>query len=316
MNSKKITVVGSYLVALVMDSERIPLKGETLMANNFRTTHGGKGSNQAVQAARLGARVDFVGRIGNDSFGKAFLDLLDREKINRAFVFVSEDLPTGAGFIISAADGHNLITIDVAAIRDFNKNDINRILSSISEDNIVLAQLEIPLESALYALEHAKKTGALTILNPAPASFFKDGSLSFVDILTPNETEARICTGLAPDSKISDEEIALRLLKTGAKHIIVTLGEKGCLWAHRGKVEPVSPFHISEVVDSTGAGDAFNAGLAVALAEGRQMREAIQFANAAGALSVTKADTIPSYHYRHEVDDFIHRFPLLNSSTA
>jgi ribokinase len=316
MDSKKITVVGSYLVALVMDSERIPLRGETLMANNFRTTHGGKGSNQAVQAARLGASVDFVGRIGNDSFGKAFLDLLDKETINREYVFISEDLPTGAGFIISAADGHNLITIDIAAIRDFGKNDIDQALSSVSGDNIVLAQLEIPLETALYALEHSKKLGAFTILNPAPALFFKEGSLSFIDILTPNETEARICIGLAPDSKVSDEEIALGLLKTGSKHIIVTLGEKGCLWAHQGKVELISPFHISNVVDSTGAGDAFNAALAVALAECSQMREAIKFANAAGALSVTKADTIPSYHYRQEVDDFIHKLPLFNSSTA
>jgi ribokinase len=309
MDQKKITVVGSYLVALVMDSERIPLRGETLMANNFRTTHGGKGSNQAVQAARLGARVDFVGRIGNDSFGKAFLDLLDIEKINREFVFISADLPTGAGFIISSADGHNLITIDIAAIRHFGKNDIDRALSSVSGDNFVLAQLEIPLETALYALKQSKKLGAFTILNPAPASFFNEESLSFIDILTPNETEARICIGLAPDSKVTDEEIALRLLKTGSKNIIVTVGEKGCLWAHEGKVEPISPFHISDVVDSTGAGDAFNAALAVALAEGRKMPEAIRFANAAGALSVTKADTIPSYHYRDELDAFIQRFP-------
>src|SRR5882672_8092701 len=132
MDQKKITVVGSYLVALVMDSERIPLKGETLMANNFRTTHGGKGSNQAVQAARLGAKVNFVGRIGNDLFGKSFLTLLKEEGINEEFVFISNDLPTGAGFIISAADGQNLITIDIAAIRCFTTQDIDFSLGSIS----------------------------------------------------------------------------------------------------------------------------------------------------------------------------------------
>src|SRR5450755_3348647 len=171
MNKKKITVVGSYLVALVMETERIPLQGETLMAKNFRTTHGGKGSNQAIQAARLGASVNFIGRIGNDSFGKAFLVLLDQEKINRDFVFISEDLPTGAGFIVSAADGYNLITIDIAAIRSFGKEDIDRALSPDASNEILLTQLEIPLETALYALELSKLRGAFTILNPAPAAF-------------------------------------------------------------------------------------------------------------------------------------------------
>jgi ribokinase len=288
-----------------MDSERIPLKGETLMASNFRTTHGGKGSNQAVQAARLGGRVDFVGRIGNDAFGRDFLALLREEHIGEKFVFITGDLPTGAGFIISAADGQNLIVIDIAAIRRFTKEDIDLSFTAISGNDIVMAQLEIPLDTALYALSKAKRQGALTILNPAPAWDLSGERLEYIDMLTPNETEARICLGLAPNANITDEAVARQLTATGCKHVIVTLGEKGSLWAHNGEVQALPPFKIGQVVDSTGAGDAFNAALAVALAEGSAIPEAIRFANAAGALSVTRADTIPSYHYRKEVDAFI-----------
>jgi len=316
MNQKTITVVGSYLVALVMETKRIPLRGETLMAKNFRTTHGGKGSNQAIQAARLNASVKFVGRIGNDSFGKCFLDLLDAENINRDFVFISNDLPTGAGFIVSAADGYNLITIDIAAIRDFTPKDIDIALPADMNRDTVLAQLEIPLETALYALELSKLRGAFTIFNPAPAACLSDHSLAFVDILTPNETEARICLGLSPDDARADEEIAIELLKTGCRNAVITLGENGCLWAHDGTVESIDAFYIPKVVDSTGAGDAFNAALAVAVSEGKPIREALRFANAAGALSVSKADTIPSYHIRAQVDFFIGRSPRLNSTVV
>jgi ribokinase len=313
MSTNKIMVIGSYLVALVMDSERIPLKGETLMATNFRTTHGGKGSNQAVQAARLGARVNFAGRIGNDPFGKSFLELLNAENIDAECVFISDDLPTGAGFIISAADGQNLITIDIAATRQFSKHDIDLSLKTVSKDDIVLAQLEIPTGIALYALSQAKKKGAVTILNPAPAHNFSGQDLEYIDILTPNETEARICIGMAPNENIPDQVVARQLMETGCKHVIITLGERGSLWFHNGVAHAIPPFAVDRVVDSTGAGDAFNAALAVAMAEGKEMPEAIYFANAAGALSVTKSDTIPSYHSRNEVNTFIENALVKNN---
>jgi ribokinase len=295
-----------------MDSERIPLKGETLMADNFRTTHGGKGSNQAVQAARLGARVGFVGRIGNDPFGKSFISLLEKENIDHEYVFITDDLPTGAGFIISAADGQNLITIDIAAIRRFTMQDIDLAFAAISGKGIVMAQLEIPFDTALYALSKAKQQGALTILNPAPAQDLSGLHLEYIDILTPNETEARVCAGMDPGENIPDETVALKLTATGCRHVIVTLGERGSLWAHDGEVYAFPPFKIRQAVDSTGAGDAFNAALAVALAEGKEIPEAIRFANATGALSVTRADTIPSYHGRNEVEEFMrdHSFSI------
>jgi ribokinase len=325
MAPHKIHVVGSYLVAMVMDTARIPTKGETLMASNFRTAHGGKGSNQAVQAAMLNGAVNFIGRIGNDNFGAAFTELLKTENVGDDFVFVSDDLPTGAGFIICSADGHNLITIDTGAILRFSRADIDLAISSIHPNEIVLAQFEIPSDTALYALSEGRKRGAFTILNPAPATNLSSQHLDYIDVLTPNETEARICLGLAPDTDITDEEAGRKLLATGCRNVIVTLGDRGCLWVHadaadaadaaagaaHGAAEFFPACRVDRVVDSTGAGDAFNAGLAVALAEGRSIPEAIGFANAAGALSVTKADTIPSYHYRPDLDRLMSEQPLL-----
>ena len=304
MENKNIVVIGSYLVALVMNSKRIPLTGETLMAKNFRQVHGGKGSNQAVQSARLGADTSFIGRVGKDNFGQAFIQLCEDEKINHEFVFQSNDLPTGAGFIICDDNGNNIITIDIAAINEFGETDIDAAMDIISSNSIVLIQLEIPLETALYAAKRAKEKGATVILNPAPAQDLSGYNLAMIDFLTPNETEARICLGLSPDIALSDEEAALQLVKLRCANVILTLGEKGCLLCNKTVVLEVPGFHIN-VVDTTGAGDGFNAGLAVGLSEGKDILEALVFANAVGALAVTKPDTIPSYHLRKEIDEFI-----------
>lgn len=303
--SKNIVVIGSYLVALVMDTERIPAKGETLLARNFRQTHGGKGSNQAVQSARLGANTSFVGRVGKDSFGDSFMKLCRDENIDSTFVFQSEDMPTGAGFIICEESGHNIITIDIGAINQFSRADIDAALGSISNNTTVLLQLEIPLDTALYAAEQAKLRGATVILNPAPAQDLTGYDLSFIDFLTPNETEARICLGLANDTSLSDEEAAEKLLQLGCKNIVLTLGEKGSFLCNESTAIAIPAIAIDEVVDSTGAGDGFNAGLAVALSEGKSILAAVEFANVIGGLSVTKPDTIPSYHLREQVEEFI-----------
>ena len=302
---KNIVVVGSYLVALVMNARRLPLLGETLMAKNFRQVHGGKGSNQAVQAARLGASTSFVGRVGKDNFGEAFLQLCKDEQVNTRYVFQSSNLPTGAGFIICDDNGNNIITIDIAAMNEFGEADIDAALGIITAGTTVLIQLEIPLATALYAAKKAKEKGAVVILNPAPAADLRRFDLSMIDFLTPNETEARICLGLPQDAAITDEEAAAALLQLGCANVVVTLGEKGNFLCNRHIATAVPGFVIPEVVDTTGAGDGFNAGLAVALSEGKSTVQALIFANAAGALSVTRSDTIPSYHYRKEVDAFL-----------
>lgn len=304
MGKKKVIVIGSYIVALVMDTERFPVTGETLMGKNFRQTYGGKGSNQAVQAARLGADVSFVGKIGNDSFGQDFLSLCEKERVNHDFVFVNENMPTATGFII-CAEGHNIITIDIGALKSFSPGDIDLASHLFTPGDVALIQLEIPLETALYSAKTAKNKGSVAVLNPAPASALQGMDLSFIDFLTPNETEAQICAGLAPDDPCNEYEVGRKLLGLGCSNVIITLGEKGSLLLNRNEEILVPPFHIQKVVDSTGAGDAFNAAFAVAIAEGSSITDAMRFGNTAGALSCTKADTIPSFHARHEIEMFL-----------
>ena len=306
MHQGKIVVVGSYIVALVMDTDRIPLKGETLMGRNFRQTYGGKGSNQAVQTARLGAEVSFVGKIGNDSFGRDFVNLCNTEGVGHRYVFTHEKLPTATGLII-CAEGHNIITIDIGALNDFGKEEIDMATELFNPQSVVLIQLEIPMETAMYAAKRAKERGALVIFNPAPAKDLSKTDLSAIDFLTPNETEARICAGLAPNDSHSDAEVGREILRFGCKNVIITLGDKGCLLINQAGETLIPTFPLSSVVDSTGAGDAFNAAFAVAIAEGMPVIEAIRFGNAAGALACTKADTIPSFHNRHQIADFINK---------
>ena len=301
---KKIVVVGSYIVALVMDTDRLPVAGETLMGKNFRQTYGGKGSNQAVQAARLGADVSFVGKIGNDAFGSDFLALCKNEHINAEFVFRHQQLPTASGLII-CAQGKNIITIDIGALNDFNVNDIDQSSELFTPESIVLLQLEIPVDTALYAAKKAKEKGATVILNPAPAINLSKMDLSNIDYLTPNENEARICIGLKPNACVENEDIARKILELNCKNVIITLGEKGCLFVNRYR-KIVSPaFEFKTIVDSTGAGDAFNAGLAVALIQNKPIEEAMRYANATGGLACTRPDTIPSLHTSVEVELFL-----------
>jgi len=301
----KIVVVGSYLVALVMDTKRIPAKGETVMASNFRTVHGGKGSNQAVQAARLGAEVSFVGAVGSDNYGTDFLKLCKQENINSEFVYRHPDMPTGAGFIICSEDGGNVISIDIGAINSFKEAEIDKASKLFTRDCVVLLQLEIPLNTALYAARIARQKGATVILNPAPATNLSSEDLSCIDYLTPNETEARVCLGLDPNDKQSDAEIGKQLLNTGCKNVIITQGEAGSVLISKEHQMMVEAFRIHGIVDSTGAGDAYNAGLATALVNGFCIEKAMRYANAAGGLACTKADTIPSMHYKNEIEAFI-----------
>jgi len=305
VENKNIVVVGSYLVALVMNAKRIPKIGETVIAENFRKVHGGKGSNQAIQAARLGVSTSFIGRVGNDSFGDAFIQLCRDEQINADFVVKSNNLPTGVGFIICDESGKNIITIDIAALNEFGEDDIDAALGIISENSIVLLQLEIPLNTALYAAKKAKGKGATVILNPAPAQDLSKYDLSMIDFLTPNKTEAELCLGLTPDIGFNCEETARKLLGLGCANVVITLGEKGSFLCNKVTAVTVPSFKMQEVVDTVGAGDSFNAGLAVALSEGKKIEDALKFANAVGGLSVTKLDTISSYHFRNQVEAFL-----------
>jgi len=302
----RVTVVGSYIVALVIDTDRIPLEGETVVGRNYHRTHGGKGSNMAVAAARLGAQSAFLGKVGRDSFREEFLALLQREGVRQDGVLCSEKFPTAVGFIISSASGTNLIVIDKGANADFLPDDIAAHQEVIHSSDVVLSPLEIPLETALCAARLARASGAKAILNPAPAVDLRACDLSAIHVLTPNETEGRIALGLSASEVISDADLARRLLDLGAANVVLTLGAKGAIWACAGSVRRIPALEV-DVVDTVGAGDAFNAGLATRLSERRSLAEAIALGVTAASLSTRRRETIDSYPYRPEVDAVVQK---------
>ena len=300
----KVTIVGSYIVALVMDTDRIPVEGETVMGQNYHITHGGKGSNMAACAARLSAKATFMGKIGRDSFGDGFVALLDKERVQKTGVLYSDHLPTAVGFIIFSSKGTNSIVIDIAANGDFQPIDVENHKDIIESSDVILSPLEIPLQTALAAAKIAKGKGIRSIINPAPALDLRQSDLSQVFALTPNETEGRVCLGLHPNDPISNEDLAKALLDLGVENIALTLGADGVIWAKAGIMHHFPALKVN-VVDSVGAGDAFNAGLAVGLCENRTMEEAIALGITAASLSTQKRETIESYPYRWEVDERI-----------
>lgn len=300
-----VFILGSYAKALVMTADRIPLAGETLIGRDFRQTWGGKGSDMAVQAVRLGADVAYAGVVGNDAFGHEFVALMREEGVNIDGLTISNALPTGAGLIVKDNDARNVIVVDMGANKLFTPALVDSALPQLAQSNVALAQLEIPLETALYGLKRAKALGKITILNPAPARDLRGLDLSAIDYLTPNETEARVALGLPPDDSRANRDIASLLLETGCRYVVMTLGDAGSAVFSRDNTQEIPPCAI-DVVDSNGAGDSFNAALAVALDEGQPLGDAVLFANATAALCCTRWETVPSYRYRADVDAFMH----------
>jgi ribokinase len=300
----RIAVVGSYATALTLKVKRMPTLGETVLASGYRIDYGGKGSNQAVGCARLGADVTFIARIGKDMFGEMALGLYREESIDTAFVHQTPKQPTGVGFIlVEAATGNNSIALDPGANELLSADDVAECDSAFDSATVVLTQLEIPVAAAEAALSHGRARGALTILNPAPVRPLPASLLRLVDVLTPNETEAKVLAGQSPDAETEPEDVARDLIRAGVRNVVLTLGERGALI-----VTPSSSKHISAMqlsaVDTTGAGDAFNAGLATALASGESLESAVEFAVITGGMAVTKEGVIPSLPSRDEVVQF------------
>jgi len=303
VSNPRITVVGSYATGLTMKVDRLPGKGETLLGRGYRVDYGGKGSNQAVGCARLGAKVSFVAKIGKDAFGEMALGLYRDEGVDVTYVRQTADAPTGVGFIIvEVGSGHNCITIDPGANELLSAGDITP-CPALDSSAVVLTQLEIPVEAAEAAMARGRAIGAITILNPAPVRFLPGSVLQMVDILTPNETEAKVLAGRNPNSGVDPEDVAHELIQGGVKQVVMTLGERGALVVTETSSTQIPAFQMS-AVDTTGAGDAFNAGLATALASGANLEAAAQFAVAAGGLAVTKEGVIPSLPNRSEVAEF------------
>jgi len=300
----QIVVVGSYATGLTMKVDRLPHAGETLLGTGYRVDFGGKGSNQAVGCTRLGAKTVFVTKVGTDSFGDSAVNLYRDEQIDTRHVLRTNDAPTGIGFIIvEAGSGHNCITIDPGANELLTPDEVAQALRTNQQAAVVITQLETSSAVAEAAMFGGRKSGAITILNPAPVRPLSPDLLQLVDILTPNESEAKVLAGMAPSKAIGAEQVAAQLIRMGVKQVIMTLGEKGALLVDRTEAIHIPGIHVSPV-DTTGAGDAFNAGLAVALASGASTADAIRFAVMTGGLAVTKEGVIPSLPHTSDVIDF------------
>lgn len=304
VSRRAITVVGSYAAGLVMKAERLPTRGETLLGSGYRVDHGGKGSNQAVGCARLGAEVRFVARVGTDEFGEKALHLYRNEGVRTDHVRQTQNSPTGVGFImVEQASGHNCILLDPGANDRLSAEDVFHADRVFDSAGVVLTQLEIPVEAARAAMECGRAGGALTLLNPAPVRPLGDEILASVDVLTPNEVEARVLAGMAADSEVEPEKAAHELIGRGVKQVVVTLGEKGALILTANSTTRVPAVELP-VVDTTGAGDSFNAGLATALACGADLESAVRFAIITGGLAVTREGVIPALPHRETVLDY------------
>jgi ribokinase len=300
----RITVVGSYATGLTMKVQRLPCTGETLLGTGYRVDYGGKGSNQAVGSARLGAKVNLIARIGRDAFGEMALRLYRDEGIDVAHVKQTDSAPTGVGFImVEAPSSNNCIVIDPGANELLTADDISGCSAAFESTSVVLTQLEIPVAAAESALRLGRAGGAITILNPAPVRPLPPSVLQLIDVLTPNQSEAKVLTGRSPDAIIEPEQLARELIRNGVKQVVMTLGEKGALIVTSSSSTHVPAVPMS-AVDTTGAGDAFNAGLATALASGASLEAAVQFAVVTGGLAVTKEGVIPSLSSCDEVCDF------------
>lgn len=298
-----ITVVGSFVVGMTLRTRHMPIFGETLVGSDFDMGPGGKGSNQAVATARLGAQAAFAGIIGTDQLGEVATNLYAQEGIDTTHLRQTSSATTGVGFIILNEAGENGIILDLGANAGMDAPFVDQLEAQIARSDVVMSVLEIPVEAAAQAMALGKKHGVRTILNPAPAAHLDETVLRNVDYLTPNETELRILQGLPADDPTPTLELARQLQAQGVKNLIVTQGERGALVLSEAGLLEVAGITLSrEIVDTTGAGDAFNGGLAVALAYGKALREAVQFACCAGRLACDELGVVPALAYRDQAE--------------
>jgi ribokinase len=303
-----IVVVGSLNMDLVVRTPRLPLPGETILGQDFRTIPGGKGANQAVVAARLGARVSMVGRVGDDSFGRTLLNHMRREGIDITHVERDEAEPTGIAMITVDAGGQNSIVVASGANFRLTSEQVAMALSNLPPYDALILQLESPLDAVLVAARRAQEAGARVILNPAPARPLPETLLDCVDVLIPNESEASLLASMPIQSRKEAEEAARRLLDRGLQAVILTRGGEGALVVTaEGRAVHLPP-HQVEVVDATAAGDAFVAGVTVGLGEGLSLIEAARLGNATGAMTVTRMGAQSSFPTREEVEELLRQY--------
>ena len=298
----KVVILGVFVADTAYRAARQPKMGETILGKSFVLGPGGKGSNQSVAAAMAGAETHFISRLGQDAFADIALATWKKAGVHPAVV-QDPNSYTGAAYIfIEDATGNNAIIISPGAAAEISDADVDRNAGLIGSAQVFITQLEQPIPVALHALKVARAAGVTTILNPAPAASLPEGMLAFCDYVTPNESEAEALTGLPVTTVVEAEAAARRLREMGAGTAIITLGEKGALFHDGTRTVHVPPFKAGPVVETTGAGDAFNGGFAAALSEGQDPVAAVRFGSATAGISVTRAGTAPSMPARAEIE--------------
>jgi ribokinase len=296
----RIIVIGSSNTDMVIKSKKLPAPGETILGGTFLMNPGGKGANQAVAAARLGGKVTFVTKIGNDMFGSEAIDLFGSENIDTRYIINDPINPSGVALITVDENGENSIVVAPGSNGTLSAYDINEEVFDNEAADIYLMQLEIPLGTVEFVAQKALLKNNMVILNPAPARPLSDDLLSYIHIITPNETEAELLTGIKVTDSLSAQKASDELHNKGVKNVVITMGSSG---AHisTGSVSKMVSVVPTKAIDTTAAGDVFNGALAVALSEGKELEEAVIFANKASAISVTRMGAQASAPYRNEI---------------
>ncbi|NIJ53771.1 ribokinase [Dyadobacter arcticus] len=301
-----IYVVGSSNTDMVVKSERLPAKGETIIGGEFLMNPGGKGANQAVSAARLGGNVTFVCRVGDDLFGNAALHQFRNENINTDFVTTDPTLPSGVALINVDVNGENAISVAPGANNALLTEHVIPALENITSEDILLIQLEIPLATVVFAVKYASNKGAKVILNPAPARVLPKEIYQHLYLITPNETEMQMLTGIEFVDKKSIRQAADQLFNYGCKNVIITLGVMGAFFKTREKSQFIKATRVIQA-DSTGAGDCYNGAIALSISEGNTLEEAAIFASKAAAVSITRMGAQSSAPTKKEIADYFNR---------
>jgi len=299
MSKNKIMVIGSANTDMVVKAGKLPLPGETVLGGNFFMNAGGKGANQAVAAARLGGNVTLVTKVGNDIFGKQTVEGLKKDAINTDYVFIDEKNPSGTALIILNQEGENCIVVAPGANANLLALDIEKV-NNVSNAEIILMQLEIPMETIAFVAKKAKVNNQKVIINPAPAQSLSDELLNGLFLITPNETEATLLTGITVIDEETASQAAKVFLDKGVENVIITLGKEGAYFEN-ATLKLKIPAPVVKALDTTAAGDTFSGALTVALTEKMDWAQAISFAIKAASISVTRLGAQASVPYRNEI---------------
>ena len=296
-----ITVLGIFVADISFSGPKIPSIGETILGKKYNVGPGGKGCNQAIAIARLGGRTNFISKIGKDAYGELALKTLEKNKISTKNIIRDSNQQTGvAGILVDQNTGKNAINVIVGAPSSLKISEIEKQINLIKSSKIFLTQLEVPKDVTLHCLKTAKENGCITILNPAPASEISKEFYNNIDFFTPNETEAEFYTGIKITNEQQAKQAANKLISLGIKKVIITLGEKGLLYSD-GKEEIYLKASSVKAIDTTGAGDAFNGGLAYGISKEKSIKECLELANKVAGLSTTKLGAGDSMPYLEDL---------------